>query len=355
VPSWDQFAAEHGSFAEGLSYSDHGYQDAAAVVVNTLAARKILNDPQLLEHARATLEKWISRQTPAPSSLLEWRHILAGTPQQIAAVAMSLTEDGTRLRSSSPLPFVLTPIEREALSAFGRTLRFPEDLLRIYRPWNPDERRASPTSRAALIDRVEAALESRRRAQRARHAEILNIASRMKAQCLPDDFIARAVDLSQEFEGIFNLMRMWRDEPELSERDATLSTILDLVDDCAEVKVSKPLIGAGANAETLGAFLDDWEQTHGRFTNDELRAAESSMGAKSHASPSAGRTVKPKKFARILAQAITTFGSQEAAEAWLNSSVMSLGMKRPIDLLATIEGAQRVEDVLGRIDAGVAL
>jgi len=315
VASWDQFAAEHGSFAEGLSYSDHGYQDAAAVVVNTLAARKILNDPQLLEHARATLENWISRQTPAPSSLLEWRHILAGTPQQIAAVAMSLTEEATRLRSSSPLPFVLTPIEREALLAFGRTLRFPEDLLRIYRPWNPDERRASPTSRAALIDRVEAALESRRRAQSARHAEIVNIPSKMKAQCLPDDFIARAVDLSQEFEGIFNLMRMWRDEPELSERDATLSTILDLVDDCAEVKVSKPLIGAGANAKTLGAFLDDWEQAHGRFTDDELRTAESSMGAKSHASSSTGRGAKAKEFSRILAQAITIFGSQEAAEA----------------------------------------
>jgi len=163
----------------------------------------------------------------------------------------------------------------------------------------------------------------------------------------------RAVDLSQEFERILNLMRKWRDAAELSEREATVASIQELINDCAQVAVSKPLIGAAARAEAPGAFLAYWEHEQGAFTADELRAAAAWIeGPRSRAS-SAGKAGKPRNFARILSQAMKTFGSKDAAEAWLNSPVMSLGMKRPIDQLATTEGAQLVEDLLGRIDAGV--
>jgi len=236
VANWNRFAAEHGSFVDGLSYSDHGLHDVLSVVLNTLAARTILDNPLLIEKARNTLERWISRQTQALQALLEWRDILAGTPQQIAAVAMSLTEEATRLRSSSPLGTVLTPRERSAIfGVFGKTT--PE--------------------------------------------------------------------------------------------------------------------GTGARAEALGAFVVNWEQEHGAFTAGELRAAAASTKSpKPRASSAVRRTVKPKAFARMLAQAIKTFGSKDNAEAWLNSPVISLGMKRPIDLLVTTEGAQQVETILGRIESG---
>jgi len=313
VANWNRFAAEHGSFVEGLSYSDHGFRDVFSVTFHALAARKILDNPLLIEKARSTLERWISRQAPAPRALLEWRDILAGTPQQIAAVAMSLTEEATRLRSSSPLTVVLARGEKSAIyGVFGKTT--PE----------------------------------------AHRAEVLSIASKMKAQGLPDPFIVRAIDLSQEFEGILRLMRMWRDEAELSKREATVATIQELINDCAQVEVSKPLIGAAPRAEALGAFLADWEHEHGAFTGDELRTAAAAIeGPKPRTSSSAGKAGKPKKFVRILAQAIKTFGSKDAAKDWLNSRVMGLGMKRPIDLMSTTEGAQLVEDLLGRIDAGV--
>jgi len=236
VANWNRFAAEHGSFVDGLSYSDHGLHDVLSVVLNTLAARTILDNPLLIETARNTLERWISRQMQALQALLEWRDILAGTPQQIAAVAMSLTEEATRLRSSSPLGTVLTPRERSAIfGVFGKTT--PE--------------------------------------------------------------------------------------------------------------------GTGARAEALGAFVVDWEQEHGAFTAGELRAAAASTESpKPRASSAARRTMKSKAFARILAQAIKTFGSKDNAEAWLNSPAISLGMKRPIDLLVTTEGAQQVETILGRIESG---
>jgi hypothetical protein len=43
---------------------------------------------------------------------------LEGTPQDIAAVAMGLTEEATRLRGSSPLGCLLTKQERVEVYAF---------------------------------------------------------------------------------------------------------------------------------------------------------------------------------------------------------------------------------------------
>ena len=168
-------------------FSDHMFADALSLSLHSIAARKILREPSCIEKAQRTLERWLEKHRPAPEPFVEWQRILTGTPQEIAAVALSMTEEATRLRSSSPLACLITPKERAGVYAvFGKT-----------------------TSEA-----------------------------------------------------------------------------------------------------------------------------------------------KPKTFARILAQATKTFGSEDAAEAWLNSPVMSLEMKRPIDLLATTEGAQQVETALGRIEYG---
>jgi hypothetical protein len=86
-----------------------------------LIARKILKDPSRVERVSNTLERWISKQHPVPKPFLEWRQILAGTPQEIAALAVGLTEEATRLRSSSPMGCLLTQKERAAVRAlFGR-------------------------------------------------------------------------------------------------------------------------------------------------------------------------------------------------------------------------------------------
>jgi hypothetical protein len=215
-------------------FSDHLFADALSLSLHSIAARKILNDPSILKRAQRTLDRWLAKHRPAPEPFVEWRRILAGTPDEVAAVALSMTEVATRLRSSSPLGCLLTPEERAAAYAvFGKSL--------------------------------------------------------------PN----------------------------------------------------------GHRTKALGAFLTDWEQKHGAFTAEELRAAAASIESpKPRASASARRAGKPKAFVRMLALATKTFGSQDAAEAWLNSPAMSLGMKRPIDLLVTTEGAQQVETILGRIDSG---
>lgn len=65
-----------------------------------------------------------------------------------------------------------------------------------------------------------------------------------------------------------------------------------------------------------------------------------------------GRLVTERK-ARILDRATAVFGSRLEAEQWLVSPVMGLNQRRPIDLLGTADGAETVEDFLGRVEYGV--
>ena len=59
------------------------------------------------------------------------------------------------------------------------------------------------------------------------------------------------------------------------------------------------------------------------------------------------------KFAEILARATELFGSQDAAERWLEAPAMGLDQRRPIDLLSTPVGVDTLETYLTRIEYGV--
>jgi hypothetical protein len=64
--------------------------------------------------------------------------------------------------------------------------------------------------------------------------EAFDIGSLMKTKGLPSRFIARAVDISEEFEGVFDLLRLWRDESDEAEREEIVSDIQELIDDCSQ-------------------------------------------------------------------------------------------------------------------------
>jgi putative toxin-antitoxin system antitoxin component (TIGR02293 family) len=59
------------------------------------------------------------------------------------------------------------------------------------------------------------------------------------------------------------------------------------------------------------------------------------------------------KFAEILSRATDVFGSQAAAERWLEQPAMGLDHNRPLDLLATPAGVELVEQFLTRLEYGV--
>lgn len=60
------------------------------------------------------------------------------------------------------------------------------------------------------------------------------------------------------------------------------------------------------------------------------------------------------RVARVLAEALETFGSRNKALTWMRRGCTVLGGKAPIDLLDTDEGAGLVESLLGRIAHGLA-
>jgi putative toxin-antitoxin system antitoxin component (TIGR02293 family) len=58
-------------------------------------------------------------------------------------------------------------------------------------------------------------------------------------------------------------------------------------------------------------------------------------------------------LAETLAKAAEIFGSKEEAEHWMIKPAMGLDGQRPIDLLQTVQGAELVNDFLGRLEYGV--
>lgn len=57
---------------------------------------------------------------------------------------------------------------------------------------------------------------------------------------------------------------------------------------------------------------------------------------------------------RITQRATETFGNPVKASRWLHRPTRPLGMASPLEMLATREGANKVEALLARIEHGVA-
>ena len=68
---------------------------------------------------------------------------------------------------------------------------------------------------------------------------------------------------------------------------------------------------------------------------------------------SAAESDKVLRLARIAAHAAEVLGGEARAGHWLRGSIVALGSRRPLDLLATDIGAHEVDTILGRIEHGV--
>ena len=64
--------------------------------------------------------------------------------------------------------------------------------------------------------------------------ELIEAGHLMNQSGLPHKFIAAAVQTAFEFEGVYNLMKMWVDEEDQKERDEIVADIQDLIEDCAQ-------------------------------------------------------------------------------------------------------------------------
>ena len=59
------------------------------------------------------------------------------------------------------------------------------------------------------------------------------------------------------------------------------------------------------------------------------------------------------RLARMAAHAVTVFGSEDKAAAWLRRPNRALNGEAPVHLLDTDLGARQVEDLLGRLEHGL--
>lgn len=95
------------------AWSDHRVAEARSLALHVLAVRRIAADPRLLRRARVTVRRWVKRYAERPpAALLEWRTLLKRPWPEVAARATALTEDGARLRQSSPLATLLSAADR---------------------------------------------------------------------------------------------------------------------------------------------------------------------------------------------------------------------------------------------------
>ena len=83
--------------------------------------QKVFRDPLLLGKARANLSRWSAKfDGPKPRYLTEWQEILEKPWPVIAEIMTSMSEDATRLRSSSPFAGILSERERDQIYAAFR-------------------------------------------------------------------------------------------------------------------------------------------------------------------------------------------------------------------------------------------
>jgi hypothetical protein len=97
----------------GTSWSNHRLLEARSLALHCLAAASIERRPELLEIARRNLADWRrARGGALPVALQEWERILSRPWPQVAAIMTAPTEEGARLRQSSPFAGVLSPAQR---------------------------------------------------------------------------------------------------------------------------------------------------------------------------------------------------------------------------------------------------
>jgi hypothetical protein len=102
-------------------YSDHRILDARSLAMHCKIVQKISRDPRLLDKATANLVRWGAKiDRPKPYYLREWQEILEKPWPAIAEMITSMSEEATRLRSSSPFAGILTEEEREQIYAAFR-------------------------------------------------------------------------------------------------------------------------------------------------------------------------------------------------------------------------------------------
>jgi hypothetical protein len=92
----------------------HQWIDERSLALHEAVAARLEAEPQLLEVARANLQRWLAARPAA--ALREWQRLLDSLPlPQLVQLLRSPDEEAARLRQSSPFAGILSRAERQAI------------------------------------------------------------------------------------------------------------------------------------------------------------------------------------------------------------------------------------------------
>ena len=95
--------------------SSHLFLDKVSLALHRAVAKRLRKNPALvLGLARANLQRWLTRGES--KAWREWWEIIENSsPETICDIITQDSDEGQRLRSSTPFAGVLSPIEREQI------------------------------------------------------------------------------------------------------------------------------------------------------------------------------------------------------------------------------------------------
>lgn len=99
---------------EQINNSDAAnFPDLLSLIVHRLAAERLRSNPQLVEIAKNNLKNWL-KKNPSVGAWLEWQEILeTESLENILKIITAETDEGQRLRSSSPFAGIIGEEERQ--------------------------------------------------------------------------------------------------------------------------------------------------------------------------------------------------------------------------------------------------
>jgi hypothetical protein len=97
-------------------FSLHRLLEARSLAMHAVIAQKIEREPKLLDVPRNNLKRWNVRwENEAPAWYDQWCEIMDRSWPEIAAIITEPSEEGARLRQSSPFAGVLSAAERRRI------------------------------------------------------------------------------------------------------------------------------------------------------------------------------------------------------------------------------------------------
>ena len=67
-----------------------------------------------------------------------------------------------------------------------------------------------------------------------RNVELIEIGHQMKLKGLSNEFVSAAVQTAFQYEGVYDLMKLWFEESDNKEKDEIVADIQDMIDECGQ-------------------------------------------------------------------------------------------------------------------------